>query len=62
MCRLHFRTPCVFVCVTWLLESKPITSLNRCNGLVFVIETQCVFCEVGNKFLINNYINLKYES
>jgi len=37
----------LFVCFVGISQTKPIISLNSINRLVFVMDTQCVYCEVG---------------
>jgi hypothetical protein len=35
------------VCPLPISQTKPIISLNSINRLFFVVDTQCVYCEVG---------------
>jgi len=45
----------VFLCFVWISEQTAIISLYNINWLVFVTETECVYCAVRTKFLcINN--------
>jgi hypothetical protein len=37
----------VFVCFVWIWEQTSIISLNNINWLVFITETECVYCAVG---------------
>jgi uncharacterized membrane protein len=37
----------VWVCILWLSQRKLTTSINIINGLVFVMDIDCVLCEVG---------------
>ena len=43
-------TECIYIC-RMILTLKSHYFLNAINWLVFVMETQCVDCEVGTKFL-----------
>jgi hypothetical protein len=48
---LHFKnsTFCphsVFMCLVWISEQTAIISLYSINGLVFITETECVYCAV----------------
>jgi hypothetical protein len=40
----------VFVCFVWISEQTPIISLYSINLLVFVTETECVYCAVRTEF------------
>ena len=44
----------VFVCFMWLAEQTAIISLYNINWLVFVTETECVYCAVrtGSLYII----------
>jgi hypothetical protein len=37
---------CVFMCFVWIWEQTAIISLYSINWLVFVTETECVYCSV----------------
>jgi hypothetical protein len=46
---VNFRAECphsVFVCFVWISEQTAIISLYSINWLVFVTETECVYCAV----------------
>jgi hypothetical protein len=43
----HSLPPPPFVCFVPLSRTEAIISLNSINRLVFVMDTQCVYCEVG---------------
>jgi len=36
----------VFTCFVWISEQTPIISLYSINCLVFITETECVYCAV----------------
>ena len=40
-------------------EEISIISLNRINGVVFVMEVQCVFCDVTEFYVILMYSRLQ---
>jgi hypothetical protein len=45
----------VFMCFVWISEQTAIISLYNINWLVFVTETECVYCAVRTGYLcINN--------
>jgi hypothetical protein len=41
----------VFVCSVWISEQTAIISLYNINWLVFITETECVYCVVRTKSL-----------
>ena len=45
---------CVFMCFVWIWEQTAIISLYSINWLVFVTETECVYCAVltGSLYII----------
>jgi len=46
---IRYSTFCkhsAFVCFVWLSEQKAIISLLSINWLVFITETECVYCAV----------------
>ena len=45
MCLLR-GTDWVFMCFVWISEQTAIISLNNINCLVFITETECVYCAV----------------
>ena len=44
----------VFVCFVWISEQTAIISLYNINWLVFITQTQCVYCAVRTGSLIYN--------
>jgi hypothetical protein len=40
----------MFICFVWISEQTAVVSLYSGNGLVFIIETMCVYCAVGAEF------------
>jgi hypothetical protein len=48
----------VFMCFVWISEQTVIISLYSINWLVFITETECVYCVVQTEYLyIYIYIN-----
>jgi len=50
---IHNSTFCphsVFMCFVYIWEQTAIISLNSINWLVFIIETECVYCAVRAEF------------
>jgi len=43
----------VFMCFVWIWEQTAIISLYNINWLLFVTETECVYCAVRNCVLLN---------
>ena len=43
---LTFNPHSVFMCFVWISEQTAIISLQNINWLVFVTETECVYCAV----------------
>ena len=41
----------VFMCFVWISEQTAIISLYNINWLVFITETQCVYCAVRTGYL-----------
>jgi len=41
----------VFICFVWISEETAIISLYNINWLVFITETECVYCAVRTGFL-----------
>jgi hypothetical protein len=41
----------VFMCFVWISEQTAIISLHSINWLVFITETECVYCAVRAKYL-----------
>jgi hypothetical protein len=57
-------TPCphlIFICSVRFLEQNAVTSLNSIDGLVVIIETRSVFCEVETKFLNIIEVNVRLQ-
>ena len=54
----------VLMCFVWIWEQTAIISLYSINWLVFITETQCVYCAVRTEFLIKttDVSSLKGES
>ena len=49
--RFTFRAHSVFMCFVWIWEQTAIISLYNINWLVFITETQCVYCAVRTGYL-----------
>ena len=47
----------VFICFVWIWEQTAIISLYNINWLVFVTETECVYCAVRTGSLNRVYVN-----
>jgi hypothetical protein len=50
---IHNSTFCphsVFMCFVWIWEQRAIISLYSINWLVFITETECVYCAVRSTF------------
>jgi hypothetical protein len=52
-----FCPHCVFMCFVWISEQTAIISLYSVNWLVFVTETECVYCAVRTE--CSKYSRLK---
>jgi hypothetical protein len=50
-------TESIYVFFVWFLEQTEIISLHSINLLVFIIETECVYCTVRKVFLNIIYVN-----
>jgi len=50
-----FRTKSAFVCFVWVSEQTAIISLYRSKRLVFITETENVYCVVRTEFTCNVY-------
>ena len=46
ICNATFCPHSVFMCFVWISEQTAIISLYNINLLVFVTETECVYCAV----------------
>ena len=42
----------VFMCFVWIWEQTAIISLYSTDGLVFITETECVYCAVRSTFYV----------
>jgi hypothetical protein len=51
----------VFMCFVWISEQTVIISLYRINWLVFITETECVYCSVRTECLYTIAANPKDE-
>ena len=47
----------VFMCFVWIWEQTAITSLYNINWLVFITETECVYCAVRTGYLNTDQVN-----
>jgi len=45
------------MCFVWISEQTAIISLYNINGLVFITETECVYCAVRAEYYLSR-INL----
>jgi hypothetical protein len=63
MCLLHgtFCPYSVFVCVVWIWEQTAIISLYSINWLVFITETECVYCAVRAASLNIIQVNCEFN-
>ena len=50
-------TQCIYVFFLWISEQTAIISLYGINCLVFITETECVYCAVGAEYLIVIHFN-----
>jgi hypothetical protein len=48
----------VFMCFVWISEQTAIISLHNINWLVFITETECVYCAVRTECLHVIRVNL----
>jgi len=48
----------VFMCFVWISEQTAIISLYSINWLVFITETECVYCAVRNGYLYTVQVNV----
>ena len=53
----------VIMCFVWIWEQTAIISLYSINWLVFITETECVYCEVGagSLYIMNVNFHLAYR-
>ena len=47
-----FRPHSVFMCFVWIWEQTAIISLYSSDWLVFITETECVYCAVRSTFYV----------
>ena len=52
----------VFLCFVWISEQTAIISLYNINWLVFITETQCVYCAVRTGCLYTIQFNFNLNS
>ena len=57
-----FCPHCIFVCFVWIWEQTRIISLYNINWLVFITETECVYCAVRTECLTLSHVNLNRRS
>jgi len=50
----------VFVCFVWISEQTAIISLYDFNWLVFITETECVYCAVRTGYLNIFQVDIKH--
>ena len=48
----------VFICFVWIWEQTAIISLYNINWLVFITETECVYCAVRTGSLYIKHVNV----
>ena len=51
----------VFICFVWISEQTAIISLYNINWLVFITETECVYCAVRTVFICNTELILVFK-
>jgi hypothetical protein len=51
----------VFMCFVWISEQTAIVSLYSTNWLVFITETECVYCAVRTESLFIMYLLLVFK-
>ena len=57
----QFYPHSVFMCFVWIWEQTAIISLYSINWLVFMTETECVYCAVRTGSLYIKRINLSFS-
>jgi predicted GNAT family N-acyltransferase len=50
------------MCFVWISEQRAVISLYSINWVVFVTETECVYCAVGAESLDITQVNFRLES
>jgi len=48
----------VFMCSIWISEQTAIISLYSINRLVFIPETECVYCAIWTEFVVIIQVNI----
>jgi len=56
-CLCNIKSHSLLLRFVWLSEYKPITSLTKLANLVFVMDMDCVLCEVGSGFDIQRTVH-----
>jgi hypothetical protein len=51
LCTTELNGAAVFVCFVWIWEQTAIISLYNINWLVFITDTECVYCAVRTGYL-----------
>ena len=51
----------VFMCFVWISEQTAIISLYNINWLVFINQTECVYCAVQTGYLDQTYVASSFE-
>jgi hypothetical protein len=59
--KLHFATECMYR-FRMVLTIKSDCLLNNISRLVFIMHTECVLCEVSDKFLYDNLDESQYSN
>ena len=54
-------THCVFMCFVWISEQTAIISLYNINSLVFITQTESVYCAVRTVSLLLIQFNSVFE-
>jgi len=62
-CKILRSAHTVFMCFVWIWEQTAIISLYSINWLVFITETDCVYCAVrtGYLYIIRNISYYMYQ-
>jgi hypothetical protein len=50
------------MCFVWILEQKVIIALYRINWLVFITDTECVYCAVRTEHWNVSQVNPSFET
>jgi len=51
----------VLMCFVWIWEQTAIISLYNINWLVFITETECVYCAVRTEYLSVNQFKFRFQ-